>query len=1035
MSSRAGLALALSLVTVLAAPVARAQQDPNLFSALSWRLVGPFRGGRTVAAAGVPGRPGVFYIGVNNGGVWKTTDCGRVWTPIFDDQTTGSIGALAVAPSDPNTIYVGSGEGLQRPDLSVGDGIYKSLDAGRTWTHLGLRDGQQIAQLAVDPRDANRVFAAVIGHPYGPNAERGIYRSTDGGQTWTKVLYKDENTGGMDVVLDPANAQTVFAVLWSARQAPWEDGWTLAANNGLYKSTDGGTTWRQITAGLPSAADGLGRIGLAVSPSAPGRMFAVVGADKKSGVYRSDDGGETWRMANGDPRLSGRDGDFNEVKVDPKNADVVYVANVVTWKSTDGGKTFAAFRGAPGGDDYHRFWISPDDSRVILLAGDQGAVITMNGGATWSSWYNQPTGQMFHVNADNRFPYWVYGGQQESGSAGVASRGNDGQITVREWHTVGAEEYSYAVPDPLHPNLVYGGKLSRFDWNTGQVEDVSPEAVRSGRYRWIRTMPIIFSPVDPHILYLGANVVFQTLDGGRHWQTISPDLTRESYDLPATLGVFAALDPEKGAHRGVVYAIAPSFKKLNLIWAGTDDGLLWVTHNGGVAWKNVTPPALTPWSKVSILEASHFDTLAAYAAINRLRLDDLHPHILRTRDGGKSWTEIVAGIPDNEMVDVVREDPVRRGLLFAGTERNVYVSFDDGDHWQSLRLNLPPSSMRDLTIHGSDLIVATHGRSFWILDDFAPLREVATAAAAKGAYLYTPAPAYRVRWNANTDTPLPPDEPTAANPPDGAPLDYYLPQGTTGPVTLEIRTAAGKLVRSFSSEDVLEPPDSTANIPPYWIRPPQMVATAAGMHRLIWDLRYPAPEVLDHDYPIAAIYRDTPREPRGPWVVPGTYTVTLTAGGARATQSLVVRMDPRVPVTAAVLGQQLALATRITAALHDDNQTLQQVRALRAALRARRGQAAGAAEAIDSLEAKAGRLETAGRSEESLTRLARELAGVYGDVEAADVAPRPVLVSGVADLERALTGLQARWRGLVRTDLAALNARLKGAGLEPIAAP
>jgi len=989
MLRRAPIVLVLSLVT-LCANLLRAQQDPRLFSELRWRMIGPFRGGRTVAGVGVPGQPGLFYIGVNNGGVWKTTDYGRVWTPIFDDQPTGSIGAIAVAASDPNTIYVGSGEGLQRPDLSVGDGIYKSLDAGRSWTHLGLRDGQQIAQLAVDPKDANRVFAAVIGHPYGPNNERGIYRSTDGGQTWTQVLFKDENTGGMDVVLDPANGQTVFAVLWAARQAPWESGWTLSANDGLYKSTDGGSTWKQITNGLPSAADGLGRIGLAASASSPGRMFAVVGADKNGGVYRSDDGGESWRVANADPRLWGRDGDFNEVKVDPRNADVVYIANVVTWKSTDGGKTFAAFRGAPGGDDYHRFWVSPDDGRVILIAGDQGAIITANGGATWSTWYNQPTGQMFHVNTDNRFPYWVYGGQQESGSAGVKSRGDDGQITMRDWHTVGAEEYSYAVPDPLHPNLVYGGKLSRFDWNTGQVEDVSPEAVRSGKYRFVRTMPIVFSPLDPHILYLGANVIFKTVDGGRTWTTISPDLTRDSAAVPATLGVFAVLDPEKGKHRGVVYAIAPSFQRVNLIWAGTDDGQLWVTHSGGVRWQNVTPQALTPWSKVSIIEASHFDTLTAYAAINRLRLDDLHPHILRTQDGGKTWTEIVAGIPDNEMVDVVREDPAQRGLLFAGSERSVYVSFDAGDHWQSLRLNLPASSMRDLAVHGNDLIVATHGRSFWILDNFSTLRETAAAAAAKGAYLYKPADAYRVRWNANTDTPLPPDEPTALNPPDGTALDYYLPQAATGPVTLEIRTAAGALVRRFASTDVPEPPDSTANIPPYWIRPPQTLSTAAGMHRFIWDLHYPDPDVLDHGYPISAIYQYTPREPRGSFVVPGTYTVTLTAGDVRSKQSLVVRMDPRVPVTAVALGQQLALANRLTAALHNTNATLQQLRALRPR-----------PAPADSLEA-------------GLSRLARQLAGVYDQVEGADVAPRPLVLTAVADLERALAALQRRWRTLQR---------------------
>ena len=429
------------------------QYDASLFAGLHWRLIGPFRGGRTVGATGVPGQPNVLYIGVNNGGVWKSTDYGRTWRPIFDAESTGSVGALAVASSDPNVIYVGSGEGLQRPDLSVGDGIYKSTDAGRTWRQLGLRDGQQIPAVIVDPHDANRVFVAVLGHPYGPNAERGVFRSQDGGATWEKVLYTDENTGAMDVAFDPANPQTVFAVLWAARQAPWEIGssWTLSANNGLYKSVDGGTTWRRVTAGLPTAQDRLGRIGLAVSPGEPARMYAVVGAANGGGVYRSDDGGERWRLVNADQRLWGRDGDFNEVKVDPKHADVVYVANVVTWRSTDGGQTFSALRGAPGGDDYHLLWINPDDPNIILLASDQGAVVTVNGGETWSSWYNQPTAQFYHVSTDNAFPYRVYGGQQESGSAGILSRGADGQITVREWHPVGAEEYGYVAPDPLHP--------------------------------------------------------------------------------------------------------------------------------------------------------------------------------------------------------------------------------------------------------------------------------------------------------------------------------------------------------------------------------------------------------------------------------------------------------------------------------------------------------------------------------------------------------------------------------------------------------
>ncbi|HEY6159412.1 MAG TPA: hypothetical protein VIV88_18345, partial [Gemmatimonadales bacterium] len=910
------------------------QYDPALFAEMRWRLIGPFRGGRTVAAVGVPGHPHLLYIGVNNGGVWRSRDYGRTWTPIFDDQPTGSVGAIAVAPSDPRIIYVGSGEGLQRPDLSVGDGVFKSTDGGASWRHVGLADGLQIPAIVVDPRDPNRVFVAVLGQPYGPSVERGVYRSLDGGATWQKVLDRDENTGAVDLAFDPANSQTVFAVLWAARQAPWEIGssWTLSASNGLYRSTDGGTTWRQIGVGLPGAAEGLGRIGLATSQSAPARMYAVVGATKGGGLYRSDDGGDSWRLANADERLWGRDGDFNEVKVDPSNPDVVYVANVVTWKSLDGGHTFTAFRGAPGGDDYHRLWIDPGDPDVILLAGDQGAVVTVNGGETWSSWYNQPTAQFYHVATDRRFPYWVYGGQQESGSVGIVSRGNDGQITFREWHPVGVEEYGYIAPDPLHPTIVYGGRVTRFDWSTGQVQDVSPEPVRAGKYRWVRTMPLLFSPLDPHVLYFGANVLFQTSDGGHSWRTISPDLTRATYALPENLGAFASLDPEKGKHRGVIYTVAPSPRRAGLLWVGTDDGLIHVTHTAGRSWTDVTPAALTPWSKVSLLEASRFDTLVAYAAVNRFRLADLRPHVYRTGDGGRSWTEIVQGLPGNAVVNAVREDPARRGLLYAGTERGVYVSFDDGGHWQALRLNLPPTSVRDLVVHDSDLVLGTHGRGFWILDDITPLRQAAEAAAAPDAYLYRPAGAVRVRWNENTDTPLPIDEPVAQNPPDGAIIDYYLPRAARGPVGLEILDRSGTVVRRFSSVDTVPSSDSGVNIPSWWIRPAQVLGTGAGMHRFVWDLHYPPPAALRHEYPIAAVYHDTPREPRGPWVLPGRYTVRLTVDGHTLTRALSVTMDPRVAAAPRALERQLALALRVVDALRRDSTALATLRALRGEL-------------------------------------------------------------------------------------------------------
>jgi photosystem II stability/assembly factor-like uncharacterized protein len=887
------------------------------FSEMRWRHIGPFRGGRTVAAVGVASQPNLFYIGVNNGGVWKTTDAGRTWMPIFDDQPTGSIGAIAIAPSDPNILYVGSGEGLQRPDLSTGDGIYKSTDAGKTWAHLGLDNalhkGQQIPMIAVDPRDPSRLFVAVLGHPYGANEERGIFRSTDGGRTFQKVLYRDENTGGIDVVIDPSDPQLVYAALWEQRQGPWENGVFTGPNNGIFKSTDGGTTWRQVTSGLPSN-ELLGRAGLEVCAANPKRLYAIAGTKKESGgVYRSDDAGETWTRMNDDERLWGRPGDFNEIRADPKNADVVYVANVVTWKSTDGGKTFAALRGAPGGDDYHRLWINPNDTNIILNASDQGAVITVNGGASWSSWYNQPTAQMFHVSTDNAFPYRVCGGQQESGSACVPSRGDDGQITFRDWHPVAAEEYGYAVPDPLDPDVVYGGKITRHDRRTGQAEVVTPQALRGGNYRVVRTQPIVFSPADPHILYFASNTLWKTTNGGRNWTEISPDLSRKTWTVPANVGKYIGSEAAAPKQRGVIYAVAPSPLDVNRIWAGTDDGLIHVTTDGGKTWNDVTPSALVPWAKVSILEASHFDASTAYAAINTFRLDDLRPHIYRTRDGGKTWTPITRGIPDGGIVNVVREDPKTKGLLFAGTENEVFVSFDDGEQWQSLRLNMPATSIRDLVLHEDDVIVATHGRGFWILDDIEPLRQ-SGGQALLPVHLYKPQRSWRFRWNKNTDTPIPADEPAGQNPPDGAILDYYL-AAPASEVTLEILSSDGTLIRRFSSRDEAPPVKDTGNVPWYWIRPPRVLSTTAGTHRFVWDLHYPPFPPKTPSFPIAAIPRDTPPDASSPWVLPGTYTVRLTAGGKSQSQPFLVQMDPRVKATRADLEQQFVLSMKVYEAL------------------------------------------------------------------------------------------------------------------------
>jgi photosystem II stability/assembly factor-like uncharacterized protein len=1022
-------AAALLLLSVFPSFRLSAQVDPRVYQQLTWRNIGPFRGGRTKAATGVPGQPNVFYIGAVNGGVWKSTDFGRTWKPIFDDQPTGSIGAIAVAPSDPNVLYVGSGEGLQRPDLSTGDGIYKSTDAGKTWVHLGLRDGQQIPQIAVDPRNPDHLFVAVLGHPYGPNPERGLFRSTDGGRTFEKVLGRDENTGAVDVVLDPKNPDVVYAALWEARQAPWENGAFSGPGTGLYRSADGGATWKQLTGGLPTfEKDGLGRIGIGVAPSDPNRLYATVAIRDGGFLYRSDDGGETWKRTTEDGRIAGRPDDFAEVKVDPANPDVVYTASVVVWKSTDGGKSWTGIRGAPGGDDYHRIWINPTVPQIILIASDQGAIITVNGGETWSSWYNQPTAQFYHVSADNAFPYRVCGGQQESGSACVASRGNDGEITFRDWHPVAVEEYGYVAADPLDPDIVYGGKITRYDRRTGQVQDVAPKLFRGPDYRALRTAPVLFSPLNPRLLYFATNTVWTTLDGGKSWKRISPDLTRTDSIVPASVGKYASERGATARHPGVVYALAPSPRSANVIWAGSDDGLIHVTMDGGKTWNNVTPPALTPWSKVSVIDASHFDTLSAYAAVNTLRLDELKPRIYRTRDGGKSWTPITGGIPDGATINAVRGDPVRKGLLFAGSETQVWVSFDDGDHWLSLRLNMPATSIRDLAIKDDDLLAGTHGRGFWILDDIAPLRELAVATAAEPVALFRPARATRVRWNTNPDTPLPPDEPAAPNPPDGAILDYWLKDAAHGPVTLEILDRAGALVRRFSRDDPPEQPIEGRNIPDYWIRPPQTLSAEAGAHRFIWDLHWPPPSVLGFGYPIAAVYLNTPREPTGPWVMPGTYTVRLTVDGKSTTRLLTVRMDPRVKAPPQVLLQQYGLSQQIVRALKQDFGALQEVRALRARVREAKAKApaGAAAEAIAAFDRT---LEAAESGDSgSFTRLNGELATLYGTIQGVDAAATTQALAAIAQKEAALKTALARWEGVRTAALAALNRKLRAEG-------
>jgi photosystem II stability/assembly factor-like uncharacterized protein len=1032
---------ALTLL-LLCAPVdrpVRAQVNPDMLPALRWRSIGPLRGGRTRAVAGVPSQPNVFYIAQVNGGVFKTTDYGRTWVPIFDDQPTGSVGCIAVAASDPNIIYVGSGEGLQRPDLSVGDGIYKSTDAGKTWTHLGLRDGQQIPQIAIDPRNPDHLLVAVAGHPYGPNEERGVFRSTDGGQTFTKVLYKDENTGAADVQIDPSHPDVAYAALWEARQGPWENAAWNGTGGGIFKSTDGGKTWKQLTRGLP---EGIIQANLTVSASSSKRLFASVASPGTVNLYTSDNGGDSWTIATTDTRPAGRigGGDLSVPRIDPQNPDVIYVASTVCWKSVDGGKTWNAFRGAPGGDDTQNIWINPNNSQIILLGYDQGAIITVNGGKSWSSWYNQSTAQLYHVAADNAFPYRLCSGQQESGSVCIASRGNDGQITFREWHPVAAEEYGFVTPDPLDPDIVYGGKLTRYDRRTGQAQNILPQPFRAPDFRMLRTQPVVFSPLDPHTLFFAANTLWQTRDGGQHWQQISPDLTRKTFAVPVTVGKYRAQPTAQPTQRGVIYAVAPSPLDSKRIWAGTDDGLIHLTLDGGANWKDITPPQLTPWQKISIIDASHFNAGTAYAAVNTIRLDDLRPHIYRTRDSGGSWTEITNGIPANENVNVVREDPVRRGLLFAGTERAVYVSFDDGDHWRSLRLNMAASSVRDLIIKGDDLCVATHGRGFWILDDITPLRQLEPAVMSAAAFLFRPQTAIRVRWNMNTDTPLPPDEPASENPPDGAVIDYYVGPAGASVVTLEIRDAAGSVVRHYSSADPIPAIDPLLAVPPYWVRPPQGLSNAPGMHRWLWDMHYRPVPGLKPEYPISAVYRNTPPDFTSPWVLPGKYTVVLSVNGKTYVQPLLVEMDPRVKTPARDLATQFRLAKQLydqwiilSAASDRLTQLRSQVADLTTKAKADdvKTQLVALNTGLDALMgATGGRPEPAGRlTIPSATTRLRTLFSVIQDV---DLAPTPAVTAAVAALQTDVRKLTIQLQEFRARDFSGLNRALRSAGLPPV---
>ena len=1024
-----------------AAPQNASHFDRKLFQDLGWRSIGPPRAGRVLGVTGVPGEPEVYYFGAVGGGVWKTKDAGRTWNPIFDSQPVASIGSIAVAPSNPEIIYVGSGEADMRSSISTGNGMYKSTDGGKTWAHIGLADSRHIGRILIDPKDANRVFVAALGHAYGPNPERGVFRSNDGGKNWRRILFKDENAGAIDLAFEPGNPQTIYASLWQTRRPPWSIyPPSNGPGSGLYRSKDGGDHWELLIGhGLPS--EGLGRIGIAIAPSNPQRIYLIVDA-KEGGLYRSDDGAQNWKRVSNDRRIWQRGWYFGELSVDPKNPDTLYVPNIAAYKSTDGGVTFNAWKGAPGGDDYHELWIDPDQPQRMIMGCDQGAIVTRNGGETWSSWFNQPTAQFYHVVTDNQFPYWVYGAQQDSNAIATPSRGRFRSLNFHDWRPIEAGgENGYIAPDPLNRAVIFGGTVTRQDFGDEEIQMMPPTLAQSGRFRQTWTLPLVFSPIDPHVLYFGSQVLFRTADGGRSWQEISPDLTREDPGVPANLDPVTAKDAREGKRRGVIYTIAPPSVRAGEIWTGTDDGLIHLTQDEGKTWGDVTPHELSAWSKVTHIEASHFDAATAYAAVDRHRLEDLHPYLYRTQDFGKSWKLVSRGIPDGSFLNCVREDPFRKGLLYACTEQGVYVSFNDGDDWQPLQLNLPMTSVRDLVVHENDLVIATFGRSFWILDDVTPLRQLDSQVASSDAWLFAPETAIRLRPGYDQGTPVPTDEALSANPPDGAVLDYYLKEKSPTPIQLEIFDSEGKFVRRFASDEELYKtnPNSVA-LTMNWVRDPLPLPNDPGMHRFIWDLHYPLPVGVLRSYFFSA----------GPLAVPGNYSVKLTANGKSATQPLTIKMDPRSRAAPEALQRQFALASQLSARLGEVSTALQQAKTLRQQIAERKKAAAGKPKLLTSLDALNQKMEVAvepdadaefeifglalpEKAHEPLPRVQSALTGLLIIEQSTDTAPPSDVAAAAEKWDAASNDSLSRWKNVLSLELAAVNSLLQKTNLKPLA--
>ncbi|HZS48854.1 MAG TPA: glycosyl hydrolase [Blastocatellia bacterium] len=916
------IVLCLSFSITRSARAFDAGFDQKLIQGMKWRLVGPFRGGRVLAVEGVPGEPNTYYMGGASGGVWKTMDGGHNWTPLFDHEAVASIGSIAVAPSNHNIIYVGTGEACPRGNITYGDGVYKSLDGGKTWKNIGLKDSQHIGAVIIDPRNPDIVFVAALGHIYGSNEERGVFRTTDGGRTWSKVLYKDEKTGASDIVFDPHNSNILYASLWEVYRTPYSLN-SGGPGSGLYKSIDGGTTWKHLEGnGLPDGI--LGKIGVTVSAADSNRVYALIEA-KDGGLYRSDDSGDSWTKVNEDGRIRQRAWYFSHIFADTKSPDTVYALNTGMLRSTDGGRTFNLLP-APHGD-HHGLWIDPDNPQRLINGNDGGATISTDGGKTWTTQENQPTAQFYHVITDNRFPYYIYGAQQDNSTIAIASMDDDGVIGRQDWYAVGGGECGYIAPDPRDANIVYAGAeyiLTRFDRRSNQAQDISvwPLDVSghgaedlTHRFQW--TSPMFLSPHDPDVMYTAAERVFKSTDHGASWKAISDDLTRNDKSKQKPSGGPLTKDITSVEYYDTVFALAESPLKKGMIWAGTDDGLVQLTTNDGGNWTNVTPKQMPEWSMISIIEASPLDAGTAYIAVDRHKLDDNKPYIYKTNDSGKSWALKVNGIPAGAYVRAVREDPKRKGLLYAGTEIGVFFSLDDGENWHPLQLNLPTVPVHDLVIKNDDLVVATHGRSFWVLDDITPLRQIDANTANSASHLFTPAAAYRLHYPDQVDS----RHPVGENPPAGAIIDYYFKEAPKSEVTIQIYDGKGKLVRKLSSvenKEDIQPPEW-----PDQVREVKTIPANAGLNRYVWNLRYDDPVKVP-----GAFYSGS--GPRGPLVLPGKYELRMTVDGKTQSTTLEILSDPRAKVAAADLEKQFALSNQVYQSISTLHSAINQVRDLKA---------------------------------------------------------------------------------------------------------